>query len=653
LEILALSHCLSSGAPNQAKLKPLSPSLTQLCCAVESSSWLPSWLVSEKDLVTLQKAVGSDTVRLRTLLKMHALRPDLAISPELVDLVEQVTKRCKKDSDEGRSLIVYLAEAGVEPEKLVELLYPEFTDLEGLLDYYAYQPCLEAVPALINLLPKSEVAVRRALYRQLRVDLGADPAKWRAWIAKPHHEPVERGKQLLLNGDAGGLLWSARGSDLSVLSNGALPRLVQRISAQQVGELWVDAGRVGRKDVWAPQRDWCWELSTGKSLWPIPERMDTYFRGISRPSGELLLEYDSGAKPQAVWQQNGKFQHLAIPEAKREADVNKLIAEQNFDPPDIHTEARDSLFYQTGQCPGLSLSDYKNKEGQRLFDTGMIGRLSRDGRWRALALMGSPGGGANSWSDETFLTLWNTSLRRLDLELQVPCRVTMSLMSTARSMSAHCFSPDSRWLAIAADKLTLVSTEGDAPHTVATQAIKARSLAFQPKAERLAAGTENELVLMHLPDLKVEQTIRGLGPVNGLAYSPDGSLLAVALQDEIRVYQTKTPWPTLEGQDPQLLSELWTGMRLSGGAAVRLSEGEFKQRLARWKSETGSDWWDGCPKPVSQPGRAEFPPLALAGLAVSAASWDTRFGRDGEPQFSETSAGAGVGSVTMSTCVEH
>ena len=179
----------------------------------------------------------------------------------------------------------------------------------------------------------------------------------------------------------------------------------------------------------------------------------------------------------------------------------------------------------------------------------------------------------------------------------------------------HCFSPDSRWLAIGTEKLTLVSTESDSPHTVATQPIKARSLAFQPKAERLAVGGENELVLMHLPDLKVEQIIRGLGQVNGLAYSPDGSLLAVALQDEIRVYQTNSPWPTQEGQDPQLLSELWTGMRLSGGAAVRLSEAEFKQRLARWKSETGSDWWDGCPKPVSQP---ELPPLALAGLAVSA-----------------------------------
>ena len=56
----------------------------------------------------------------------------------------------------------------------------------------------------------------------------------------------------------------------------------------------------------------------------------------------------------------------------------------------------------------------------------------------------------------------------------------------------------------------------------------------------------------------------------------------------------------------------------SDGAAARLSEAEFKQRLKRWKSETGSDWWDGCPKPVSQPGRAELPPLALAGLAVSA-----------------------------------
>jgi hypothetical protein len=578
----------------------LSDHLENLCYA-ERSGCLPPWLISQSDLDVLLGFAVRNSELTSHLLQLQALRPDLRLSPALIPILlghSKGSQACSFSSSPVRCL----QEAEVDPALLCSLLDNDFSGVEDLLDYYSFTPFRASVDRLIKLLPKHPLACRKALLRQLRVDLGDDPAAWRSWIEQPRHDAVQRGKALVSNGDGSGLLWLARASQLELPPG--IPRLIQRIAVKSPQEVWVDQDRVGLRSLVSPQRDWHWELPSGNSKWQLPAGSSNEdYSGIASAQGECLLESDDGKAVSCL--KDGVLRRLTQVEAVSDMQVAAMVQALRQKPPVLY-----DCLPLTSLLHGAKFR--VRKELTEHYWPLVKGHTSTDGRWTFAGPLADDAEGLH-------FSLLSSGGKVSPVEVEMTDFPANYFAGSGVVFNfPHCFSPDSRWLVIGTEKLTLVSTEGDAPHTVGTQAIKARSLAFQPKADRLAIGTENELVLLHLPDLKVEQIIRGLGPVNGLAYSPDGSLLAVALQDEIRVYQTKTPWPTQEGQDPQLLSELWTGMRLSGGAAVRLSEAEFKQRLARWKSETGSDWWDGCPKPVSQPGRAELPPLALAGLAVSA-----------------------------------
>jgi hypothetical protein len=587
------THAAPGNDPSKEWLRqPLLPTrLEELCFACESGC-LPPWFIKRSDLDELLVLARCDPKVPQMVLNLHALRPDLGVEPELISLLVKYSHPYGQPTPYSNS-IRCLEQAEVDPALLCPLLEPGYMEIERLIDYYSYRPCRVAVPRLIELLPLHSIACRRALLGQLRVDLGDDPAAWRTWIAQSHHEPSERGQLLQNGGDAGGQLWLARADERFVTPRA--PRLVQRIVAHKPDEIWLEQDRVGLRRWGSPQLDWYWELPSGKSKWPLVSlAKDGYFQGIGLPSGESLVEVQVDGTSGIRHSKKGVERYLTRQELRQDNDAKTLLENFARQPLVRYSTSLAWIFFE-----GKSALQF----GQARSEKPIVkGQTSEDGRWTLVA-------GRNGDSD--CFSLWSIATKDYQLRIAIPRFSSLLYLGSQATFNVpQCFSPDSRWLAIGTEKLTLVSTEGDTPHTVSTQAIKARSLAFQPKAERLAVGSENELVLMHLPDLKVEQIIRGLGPVNGLAYSPDGSLLAVALQDEIRVYQTNSPWPTQEGQDPQLLSELWTGMRLSGGAAVRLSEVEFKQRLKRWKSETGSDWWDGCPKP---PG---LPTLPLAALAI-------------------------------------
>ncbi len=597
LEILS-KDCLPFsdwGAVGQRGKVSMRRRTEQICCLLGPSKWIPAWLITKSDAVDLQRPAASDPEVLRRLVRLYALKPDLPITSDLVKVISKLADK-NPEPYYFYNLVSGLEEAEADPRVFVELLSDSFPAIDDLLDFYSRKACLEAVPLLLNLLAGREVAVRRALFRQLRVDLGRDSEKWNDWISQVHHNPADRGRVLIENGDSGGMLWLGRTSELRGTT---IPRLVQRISAEDVANLWIDGKRVGCGTFHLPQSDWCWDLATGTSYRPLVVRGE-YF-GLSSAPGQYLVQEQFDEAQRVVFSDLDASRFFDKKYARSDISVAGLLSSRKLCTPIIEEYQPNSLFYRATPAQKVSVGPKYRYARQ--------GGAAANGRWCLMGLVHDNGEG-------TDFALWNCAKKRLELPPAVVG--AKPFFDSSDRPTANLWSPDSRWLAVGGEKLTLVSTEGDAPHVVSTQAIKARSLAFQPKADRIAVGSENELVLMHLPDLKVEQIIRGLGPVNGLAYSPDGSMLAVALQDEIRVYQTNSPWPTQDGQDPQLLSELWTGMRLSGGAAVRLSEAEFKQRLARWKSETGSEWWDGCPKPVSQPGRAEFPPLTLAGLVVSA-----------------------------------
>ena len=68
--------------------------------------------------------------------------------------------------------------------------------------------CPAAVPGLIRQLAVAErnSLVRKALWRQLRVDLGPEPRAWEDWLSRSHHDPAEGGQALLQAGDPSGLL---------------------------------------------------------------------------------------------------------------------------------------------------------------------------------------------------------------------------------------------------------------------------------------------------------------------------------------------------------------------------------------------------------------------------------------------------------------
>ena len=80
------------------------------------------------------------------------------------------------------------------------------------------------------------------------------------------------------------------------------------------------------------------------------------------------------------------------------------------------------------------------------------------------------------------------------------------------------------------------------------------------------------------------------------------------------VYQLRSPVPEVGEEDQQLLSELWTGMRLRGGMAPPMTPDEYRYRRDTWKAKGGGEWGT---HPRSLRRRAwNWTPVAMIGFLV-------------------------------------
>lgn len=149
------------------------------------------------------------------------------------------------------------------------------------------------------------------------------------------------------------------------------------------------------------------------------------------------------------------------------------------------------------------------------------------------------------------------------------------LASLGKRRSALCFSPDGRLVALAGNQGIEVVAIGD-------------------------GQTRSTLPLRDFP--------------RAATFSPDGRLLAALSERGVSVWELDPPELSLQGEDTQLVTELWTGLRLQGGLAVPLSPQEYASRVERW-----GNWFQGprAPSPDNLQGLESL----IGGLGVLGLFW--------------------------------
>ena len=481
---------------------------------------LPRRLITEPEWQQLERAIdapGSDTV---SIIQMLAWGGRVRLTPRIA---AALASAMKDERTEGLSLGDVLALGCAErPEKVLEHLSwrgsqadEEDDNWDSYILLFQHIDCPAAVPGLIRLVssPDHSIAARRALWHQLRVDLGSDPSAWEAWVRQAHHGVEERGRALLASGDPAGLLWLGRSDSEQVASAQGQPRLVAVVGVPEWSQNpWVRDSRVGIGELgrfgWAqPAQNWCWEGRTGTPCHPLP-------------------------RPAFI--------------AQVEADTGRVTA--------YPRQAFDGMALPTGERPGFTWSP----DPRGAYQLGPA---------RLRASLDSP----------TYLVIEPAN---------VPHPVEPTSWERRSEIGAR--------LNIHLEELAVPPGPG----------------------LDLAAASQGELLLLDPESLTARHTLHGLGRVSGLAFDPSGRHLAVLCPKELRVYdlQPRLGWtPT----DRQLLSELWTGMRLQGGGAVALSPDEYWNRVRTWERTTGCSWWDGQPPlprrklPISAESAAGIGSLAL------------------------------------------
>lgn len=158
-----------------------------------------------------------------------------------------------------------------------------------------------------------------------------------------------------------------------------------------------------------------------------------------------------------------------------------------------------------------------------------------------------------------------------------------------RSGPAGCeFSPDGRYLAIT-DCEMLHVLDTNTGKFLSRSAAAIQALYWSPDQSRLAVTNAQQIDLLATKDLSPVESYRVAGNP-ALAFSPNSRYLAAAANGEVTVWELQPELHLPQSPDPQLLSELWTGQRLKGGASHRLSSAEFAVRRQQWLQRTGAHW---------------------------------------------------------------
>jgi WD40 repeat protein len=288
-------------------------------------------------------------------------------------------------------------------------------------------------------------------------------------------------------------------------------RLVGAIDCLQGAHLWLQGDRVGLLEGRDFSRDWLWEVSTGRSLFPLsgPTRAARFF---SLPSQELLAVLPPG-RPYELLAAGVSVSHSPLLDSlvwRNPLLADRLPSRQTFwNHSDLILST--SIRRRLSVCPEEDVLGY-TPDGNYVIGSDHINQVRivdcRNGR-----------------SAEFRASLYN------DLVWQ---------WYAPDSNSAFAISADSRRFAIHADEGIAVVQIPEGKIVGRKYMSSVTALAFGPHG-LLAAGTEDGVVVLEGDALQVRAQVGGLGPVLGVAFDPEGRRLAVGTEEQIRVYQLDPP----------------------------------------------------------------------------------------------------------------
>lgn len=493
---------------------------------------------------------------------------------------------------------------------------------EQLLDYFLDNPSPEVLPQLAKFVGTSDYgsACQKVLREGTRVDLGADPQAWAKWFAQRRSsEPHQRAQAL--GQEPSAALWLGRSGTLEEVgkSLAQAPRTVAVLAAGSTERLgFTPQGLLARLQGNTTQRAYAWDVQGGVRAEfgsEVPAGLEFQFT----PDLSLCLLYNPQKKELAVL---GK-----VP-------LQWKALEQGIDQQVLLSPRGDCLVLS---CPGYSVDTrlIPIQKGQILLEKSIALPSDRQPFFRPAGpsdvigedlLLRAPWDrpavpleGVLGYSpDGQKYLMYQEGYGLLDIASK-RFQPIAPLREVDTTIKVHRFSPSAAYLALyTIDDVQVADTTHDRVHIVKDFSI--HQAAFSSDERFLALAGENSLRLYRLPEMKQVAEFRSPVAWGDLAFSPDSQYLAANAGDRLQLWQLHPVLEIPTKADPTLLSELWTGQRLAGGAALPLTPAQFHERLKSWTTQTDQLWDEG--KVAKQPLWRPFAVVLL--LAAGTLVWKKR-----------------------------
>ena len=513
-------------------------------------------------------------------------------------LKRSLRSRPKSESEVAELALIRIQGSRVAPYLLERL---ESQGSETAARFFARVAYPEAIPVLVKALPsfpeQSRELHRQALIFQTRVDLGTEPGPWRDWLER---EPgTSRAEVLATLGEPSAPLWFARTEpEKSKLALSKSPRLVALVDFpsgdfSERTRFNLDSFRLRMTSGDASARVLGWNLLDGvEEPSPFPGTDGWFYRDLETDA--LLHSKDTGVLT-CYSEKVEKLDTLCSPRLLevspdgRWALINRKILKN------LKTQKQYDMDLISKEKPSFTEDSRLLIDAFRAYDLTSEGPLPINNPVGGKIIAAAPGG-------EKFLcisrdsNLQLTTVDREHFEMiandvwgnEVAVSSSGTIAYRERRDEAQQKKRYYPWPSSAPTPLHLTNWSGGEV-SLPSEVHCDRLHGFSPDGRYLAVSETNVLKILEVATGEVKFSL--CISAKAVDLSQDGRYLAVHDGRFVKVWDLESP-PVDLVQDQQLVSELWTGLRLQGGAAVPLTPEQYRQRLRRWQQEAGLAWFD-------------------------------------------------------------